>query len=333
MLTYAGVLLLARYFRLRDDQAGDNLYYLGFLYTLTSLGVSLFQFSVTDGGAGIVTNFGIAIATTILGIALRVMFNQMRQDPVEVEAVARLELADAARKIRQEIDGASLEFASFRRTITQMLEEAAKEQRAHSERFVVELFDKLADIPQRTAEPLALASKQTRERIETLAEALIERLKETGQIITKQEETLATSTQGVSSSLRDLESRFKAVQTPESVIEVKLQPFIQGFTKAVNNQAKATESQTIELKSAIDAFNENVKALSSQLMASEQKQASDQQAAREIVVKAQEDTAETRRLLAELARSLQVPPAVAPEPVSESAEPSRGWSLFRGGRA
>jgi hypothetical protein len=297
--------------------------------------VSLFQFSVTDGGAGIVTNFGIAIATTILGIALRVVFNQMRQDPVEVEAVARLELADAARKIRQEIDGASFEFASFRRTITQMLEEAANEQRAHSERFVTELFDKLADIPQRTAEPLATASKQTRERIETLAEALIERLKETGQIITKQEETLATSTQGVSSSLRDLENRFKAVQTPESVIEVKLQPFIQGFTKAVNNQLKATESQTIELKSAIDAFNENVKALSGQLMASEQKRASDQQVARETVVKAQEDSAETRRLLAELARSLQVPPAVAhePESESESAEPSRGWSLFRGGRA
>src|SRR3974390_3179497 len=139
MLIYAGLLFLARYFRLRDDQAGDNLYYLGFLYTLTSLGVSLWQFSVNDGGVSIVTNFGVAIATTILGIALRVVFNQMRQDPVEVEAIARLELADAARKIRQELDGASFEFASFRRTITQMLEEGAKEQRAHSERLATEL--------------------------------------------------------------------------------------------------------------------------------------------------------------------------------------------------
>src|ERR1700722_14574799 len=37
---YALVLSFARYLRLRDDQAGDNLYYLGFLFTLTSLGVS-----------------------------------------------------------------------------------------------------------------------------------------------------------------------------------------------------------------------------------------------------------------------------------------------------
>jgi hypothetical protein len=92
MVVYALALGLARYLRLRDDQAGDNLYYLGFLYTLTSLGVSLWQFSPNEGAEGIVTNFGVAIASTILGVALRVVFNQMRQDPVEVERTARLEL-------------------------------------------------------------------------------------------------------------------------------------------------------------------------------------------------------------------------------------------------
>src|SRR6185437_403562 len=50
IVLYAGLLALARFFRLRDDQAGDNLYYLGFLYTLTSLGVSLWQFSLSDTG-------------------------------------------------------------------------------------------------------------------------------------------------------------------------------------------------------------------------------------------------------------------------------------------
>ena len=50
MLTYALVIYLARSLRLRDDQSGDNLYYMGFLFTLTSLGVSLYQFSATAGG-------------------------------------------------------------------------------------------------------------------------------------------------------------------------------------------------------------------------------------------------------------------------------------------
>jgi hypothetical protein len=37
--------LVLRAFRLRDDQSSDNRYYMGFLFTLTSLAVSLCQFS------------------------------------------------------------------------------------------------------------------------------------------------------------------------------------------------------------------------------------------------------------------------------------------------
>jgi hypothetical protein len=93
MLAYALLIYSARGLRLRDDQSGDNLYYMGFLFTLTSLGVSLYQFTAVRAAEEIVQNFGIAIGSTIAGIGLRVIFNQMRRDPVEVERVMRLELA------------------------------------------------------------------------------------------------------------------------------------------------------------------------------------------------------------------------------------------------
>ena len=88
MIAYASALGLARLFRLRDDQSGDNLYYMGFLFTLTSLAVSLYQFSSAGSAEQIVQNFGIAIGSTIAGITLRIFFNQMRRDPVEVEHAA-----------------------------------------------------------------------------------------------------------------------------------------------------------------------------------------------------------------------------------------------------
>ncbi len=328
MLIYAGLLLLARYFRLRGDQSGDNLYYLGFLYTLTSLGVSLWQFSITDGATSIVTNFGVAIATTILGIALRVVFNQMRQDPIEVETIARLELADAARKVRQELDGASFEFASFRRAVTQMLDEGAKEQRAHSERLATELFEKLAEIPDRAADPLVLASKQTQDRIQQLAEALLERIKDTGQTLTRQEETLATSIAAVSNSLRDLETRLKALQTPDRVIEIKLQPFIQGFTKAGNNHAKAIDARMAELQKVIAKFDQSVQALADHLSDTERKRTADQEATRQTTAKMSEEIAETRKLVEELAKSMKSV-SIAIPPRTES---SGGWFRFRGER-
>ena len=74
MIAYALLISLARGLRLRDDQSGDNLYYMGFLFTLTSLGVSLYQFSATRAAEEIVQNFGIAIGSTIAGIGLRYCF-------------------------------------------------------------------------------------------------------------------------------------------------------------------------------------------------------------------------------------------------------------------
>src|ERR1700730_3353761 len=126
MIGYA-VLLGARLFRLRDDQSGDNLYYMGFLFTLTSLAVSLYQFSAAGSAEQIVQNFGIAIASTIAGITLRIMFNQMRRDPVETEATSRLELADASRKVRRELESTVLEFSYFRRMAQQSINDALAE--------------------------------------------------------------------------------------------------------------------------------------------------------------------------------------------------------------
>ena len=80
MIGYAISLGAARLLRLRDDQSGDNLYYMGFLFTLTSLAMSLYQFSTAGSSEQIVQNFGIAIASTIAGITLRIFFNQMRRD-------------------------------------------------------------------------------------------------------------------------------------------------------------------------------------------------------------------------------------------------------------
>lgn len=129
MVAYAVTTRLARNLLLRDDQTGDNLYYMGFLFTLTSLGVSLWQFSVGGAAEAIVQNFGVAIATTIAGIALRLFMNQMRRDPGEIERLSRLELADAARRMKRELDSAVVEINHFRRAQLQSLRESSEEIR------------------------------------------------------------------------------------------------------------------------------------------------------------------------------------------------------------
>ena len=132
--------------RLRDDQSGDNLYYMGFLFTLTSLGVSLYQFTATRAAEEIVQNFGIAIGSTITGIGLRVIFNQMRRDPVEVERTMRLELAEAARRVRRELDSSVVEFGYFRRSAQQAAADAFSHVTERFDEIVAKLLTSLEEV-------------------------------------------------------------------------------------------------------------------------------------------------------------------------------------------
>src|SRR4051812_27810885 len=45
MLIYGGYILFTPRYRIRNDRAGDSIYYLGFLFTMVSLAYSLWQFS------------------------------------------------------------------------------------------------------------------------------------------------------------------------------------------------------------------------------------------------------------------------------------------------
>jgi methyl-accepting chemotaxis protein len=129
MILYAVLAAMFRRLRLRDDQIGDNLYYMGFTYTLVSLGMSLYQYSSGQSVDDIVRNFGVAVASTIAGIVLRILFNQLRRDPIEFEHISRLDLAEASRRVRRELDGVHGELAHFRRTNMQMLDEAFHEMK------------------------------------------------------------------------------------------------------------------------------------------------------------------------------------------------------------
>lgn len=134
MLTYLLLSVATGKLRLHDEQTGDNLYYMGFLFTLTSLGVSLYLFGSDGSTDKVVSNFGIAVTSTIAGILLRVMYNQMRRDPADIERSTRHELADMTRRVRAEMENVTREFADFRRVSNQMLEEGFDEIAKQAER-------------------------------------------------------------------------------------------------------------------------------------------------------------------------------------------------------
>jgi ElaB/YqjD/DUF883 family membrane-anchored ribosome-binding protein len=241
MIGYA-LLLGTRQFRLRDDQSGDNLYYMGFLFTLTSLAVSLYQFSAAGSAEQIVQNFGIAIASTIAGIALRIFFNQMRRDPVEVEATARLELAEASRRVKRELESTILEFGYFRRmtqqSISDGLDEVKESLGAAREQFAGEL----AKLATTANKPFEEAFQRSGETFDRLNERTVEVLEVSRQLV-QEGEQLAKNTTSIVKAIDDVFARLATHQTSDQIIQTKLAPMIQSLTEAVNSLKDSTESQ------------------------------------------------------------------------------------------
>jgi hypothetical protein len=259
MIAYALLLGLARLFRLRDDQSGDNLYYMGFLFTLTSLAVSLYQFSAAGSAEQIVQNFGIAIASTIAGIALRIFFNQMRRDPVEVEHTARLELALASRRVKRELDSTVLEFGYFRRAAQQSLSDALDEVvevlTSAKDKFV----GQLDEFARTSSKPIETASKKSEETIEELNARISKTLETAIRQIADQLSHVSKSSSAMASAIDKVVSKLEAMQTPDQIIEIKLNPMIQGLSRAVNTFSKNAEMQA----KSVDANIKQTQALSS----------------------------------------------------------------------
>lgn len=261
MILYAVVTKYSPGLRLRDDQTGDNCYYLGFLYTLTSLGMSLYQFDAAGTGEDIIQNFGVAVGSTIAGVALRVLFHQMRQDPEDVEGAARLELAEASRRVRRELDASVRDFASFRRATQQQISEGFIEVHHSLETVTKRLpvtFDELA---KNASRPIEEVSENSSSALASLAKTINESLKEAALSLASENQKLAVSTGEISTALQSTACQITAMQTPDKIIEVQLQPIANELSLAVREfgtrlDARAASEDGI-LKALLDSNNNN----------------------------------------------------------------------------
>ena len=265
MFGYAGLVWFAKALRLRDDQSGDNLYYMGFLFTLTSLGVSLYQFSVNNAAEEIVQNFGIAIGSTIAGIGLRVFFNQMRRDPVEVERASRLELADSARRVRRELDSTAAEFNHFRRSVQQMLQEGVTEHAKNLGDAASKLTSVVEDITTRSAIPLEDASRKSGSTIEALTNTVVAALEASARQLSTETERLSKSANTISSTLDGVSASLESMHTPDKIISIQIDPVVKALTNVTQELQQHLKDHATQigllLEKTADATHASTKAV------------------------------------------------------------------------
>jgi len=239
MILYFAFVHLSRRFRLREDVTGDNLYYLGFLFTLTSLAYALYVFMLPGRDPeDIVADFGVALVTTILGIFLRQVAVQLREDPVEIEREARLELADAATRLRGVLGTVVLDMNHFRRQIAQSIEEgmaAVAESASNSVTGTAERFREVTDALLKHIETVDEARAQSSRRINELAGNTV-------------------------AAFEPLLDRIKRLEPPSDLIERKLAPAIQKIEQAAEAAQMRASAGADELKILSDLVTKAVRA-------------------------------------------------------------------------
>lgn len=233
MAFYAALALVTKHYRIREDKVGDNLYYLGFLYTLVSLSYALWIYDPEGSGAtDIITNFGIAIFTTIIGLAGRVFFNQMREDPLEYEREARQSLAQATNELRAQLADVCIEMSNFKRKTFQIMEEG------------------VTDISNSTRATLA----ENVERFATTSNEVIENIRTAFSNFSDHSGRLNDIAGKNVEALQALFERIERIEASPDLVATKLEPVINKFAEVADETLRRNRAQTNDLKRMRDSI-------------------------------------------------------------------------------
>lgn len=231
-------------FRLQNEQAGDNLYYMGFLFTLSSLGVSLYLFAGETSVDTIVRNFGIAVTSTIAGITLRILFNQMRRDPMDIERSVRHELSEMTRRVRAELDLSAREFANYRRVSNQMLAEGFDEIARQAERNGDDIRKMMEALSQQAITPIREAAEKLSTIIESHNRAMTDRSEDAAARLAETTGRLSGIIDRFADTVETVGKRLEGIRSPDDVIRLELTPAIESIRRMTETHLKRMEEET-----------------------------------------------------------------------------------------
>ena len=247
LLFYVVSCLSLRSIGTEPETIGDNSYYLGFLFTLASLAITLFR--IRDIGAAdvdlipmVISGFGVALTSTIAGVFARVFLLQLRPDIVARDRAARRDLSAGARDLRAAIADAS----------------------RHLKNISVETQQHVAERNSLMSEVLRVQVEETSRLLERQAEAYDEIVREFARRLSKEvgevmRNETKSATAEITAAAKSFRENLEAIGELRAEAEANLCAGLDGFRKVVdevqgttNEHRKVTEKnyRTLAARSA-----------------------------------------------------------------------------------
>lgn len=250
--------------KIEPETIGDNCYYLGFLFTLSSLAFTLYQMSdpsATDGKAveipTVISGFGVALSSTIVGVFLRVFMMQLRPDFVAKDREVRADINRSYGEFKKNMSGILAQMKAFSTESIQMAAERDERLAQSTEDFVkdhqdalVQSADKLAknmeaamtDASQKSMAAMTEVARKTATDASKVISSLTEEIEKLRTEIARHE-TLASQEVAVRHTKMKVELDASAEQLRTHVSSMA------GYVEAVD---LVSEAMTKTLKPAID---------------------------------------------------------------------------------
>ncbi len=241
---------------------GDNIYYLGFIYTLISLTLSLISFSGTTEAIGIIiSNFAIALWSTIWGLALRVWFNNQMLDPEDVERNTLVRLNDTANDLAGVLANTVADYRLYAQNIKDARDEAedmfANSLKNISDNITNVLEDTLSEYKDTLDEvKTALVDSQNNynEHVEETAKTAIDNL---GNVTGKFEESLSNNADNLQNSIE------KHVEK-SSALDTIFDNYITVFNTSLEDMTK-TDAPNVVLHNQMKALFDDLHEITTQI--------------------------------------------------------------------
>ncbi len=252
----AAITALGIYYHKQADvdshQAGDDLYYLGLLFTLVSLSMALWQLFVWNPGGelearthGLIGNFGIALLSTVAGIVGRILLQdranapsseaEVDEDPkprseeprrgaVLGDDAVQAEFAESVRALRDELREARNAFSHFTRMTLTQADRTKTHTEVLSQQFNARL-EKVAQDRLRTAAAVwreleATAREQAQAGLSATATAWQETADRIGsqaaEVVARFDHAISDATSRVATAWRTLADEAQAASTSTS---------------------------------------------------------------------------------------------------------------------
>lgn len=221
------------------QQFGDSAYYLGFLFTLAALMISMFVLGLDETDVrALLGRFATALLTTMIGLVARMWIVNLSGTTDGSLESAQQSLAQQTERFRQELEGVTTglvgEGYRVQESVGHLTEEMASETKAAMQRATATLTESVAQ----ASSTLSKKAEEAFSAGEGALRAGFERLE---QSFSQLEQTLADQTAQLHESFQELVRKVSATRLPEDVLSRHLQPALDQLGGSVRGLVESTD--------------------------------------------------------------------------------------------